>query len=71
MSKKASLIEKAAEQIYREFQATFRFGLDNTQQEMFKLYLITRLTMVYNEGYGDGLEMARNIFMTETDRKER
>jgi hypothetical protein len=31
--------------------------------------LITRMTMIYNEGYSDGLEKAREIFVGVTRRK--
>jgi hypothetical protein len=69
MSKKVTLIEKTAGKILGEFRETFRFGLDEVQEDRFKLYLITRMTMIYNEGYSDGLEKAREIFVGVTRRK--
>jgi len=70
MSKKATLIEKTAGRIYEEFMDVFNLKLGKIEEERFTLYLITRMTMIYNEGFGDGLEKAREIFKGVCGREE-
>jgi hypothetical protein len=60
---KAFKFKQTVETIQREIENSLHVKLDHSQKEMFQSYLISKIAMTYNDGYGDGLEKARQILL--------